>query len=202
MSFPLDCACTPPTITPPVNTQGTAGVNAYSILAAQITIPTLNNTVTITVDSTLWMVVGQYVLIGQGASNPGLVNPGPGLFLITAIGSTTSFTGRWLGGPGDVAAGAFIDTGATVSPAYSLRSSNRGTATLVAGTVTVTGVTITSQSIILLSRNTLATAVGHLSAPSANRTPGVGTGQFVIRSDSAPATLTAETSTIDWIILG
>ncbi len=68
-----------------------------------------------------------------------------------------------------------------------------GTATLVAGTVTVTGVVLTAYSKIHLTRNTPGGAVGDLSAPAASRN--TGTGQFVINSASG-----TDTSTVDWRI--
>lgn len=78
-----------------------------------------------------------------------------------------------------------------------------GTATLASGTVTVTGVTLTSTSRIFLTRNTAAGAtIGvELVAPSASRN--TGTGQFVINSiDASRATVVTDTSTVDWAIIG
>ena len=74
----------------------------------------------------------------------------------------------------------------------------RGTATLVAGTVTVTGVAITSNSTIMLTRNTPGGTVGDLDARDSNRTAGdPATGQFIITSDSG-----TDTSTVDYLIIG
>jgi hypothetical protein len=70
-----------------------------------------------------------------------------------------------------------------------------GVATLVAGTVTVTGVRLTSTSIIQLTRNTIGGTAGDLNAPVASRN--TTTGQFVINSANG-----ADTSTIDWMIAG
>jgi hypothetical protein len=73
-----------------------------------------------------------------------------------------------------------------------------GIATLVGGTVTVSGVTLTANSVVVHSRNTPAGTTGSLSAPSASRTVGLnGTGSFVINSSSG-----TETSTVDWTIVG
>lgn len=68
----------------------------------------------------------------------------------------------------------------------------QGTATLVAGTVTVASTDVTANSIILISRNTPGGTVGNLSCPSASISAGV---HFVINSSSS-----SETSTINWSI--
>lgn len=72
----------------------------------------------------------------------------------------------------------------------------RGTATLVAGTVTVTPVPITTTSRILVSRKTSLGTLGFLSAPSASRVVG-SAGSFVISSVSA-----TDVSTVDWAVIG
>lgn len=69
-----------------------------------------------------------------------------------------------------------------------------GTATLVAGTVTINTDKVTANSIIFLTKNTISGATGtQLNAPSASIVPGV---SFTINSSSA-----AETSTINWFII-
>lgn len=71
----------------------------------------------------------------------------------------------------------------------------RGTATLVAGTVTVTtGKQFTAEARVFVMANTLAGTPGFLSAPGASVNPA--TGQFVINSDSA-----LDTSTVDWVLV-
>ena len=73
-----------------------------------------------------------------------------------------------------------------------------GVATLVAGTVTVTGVSLTATSTIHLTRNTPGGTVGDLSAPQASRVAGLGgTGQFVLNSANV-----ADVSTVDYKITG
>lgn len=72
-----------------------------------------------------------------------------------------------------------------------------GTATLVGGTLTVSSLTIGAGSKIYLTRNTPGGSVGDLSAPSASRTTGSGTGSFIINSASG-----TDTSTVDWAIVG
>jgi hypothetical protein len=70
----------------------------------------------------------------------------------------------------------------------------KGVATLVAGTVTVTGVMLRATSRIMFSRNTSGGTAGHLAAPSASRDTVAGS--FVISSSSG-----TETSTVDYEIL-
>lgn len=71
-----------------------------------------------------------------------------------------------------------------------------GTTTLVGGTVTVSSVSLNANSQIFCTRRTSGGAAGHLAAPSANRTAGVGSGSFVISSSSG-----TDTSTVDWMIV-
>lgn len=70
-----------------------------------------------------------------------------------------------------------------------------GTAQLVSGTVTVTGVRIAATTVrIMLTKNTPSGTAGHLSAPAASRSTG---GQFVINSST-----NTDESTVDWLIIG
>lgn len=68
-----------------------------------------------------------------------------------------------------------------------------GTATLAAGTITVSA-TLTADSKIIYARNTAGGSVGHLNAPAASRN--VGAGSFVINSSDA-----GDTSTVDWAVI-
>jgi len=82
-----------------------------------------------------------------------------------------------------------------------------GAAVLAAGTVTVTGVTLTATSVILLSRKTqggTVTSTVAYEAPSTGRTVGAAlTGSFIINASVAAGTVNApDTSTIDWVVLG
>lgn len=83
-----------------------------------------------------------------------------------------------------------------------------GTATLVAGTVTVTGVNITATSRILLTMKDpgagAITAFAALDAPVAGRTAGApGTGQFVVNAiDNTKATIATAVCTFDWLVVG
>lgn len=78
-----------------------------------------------------------------------------------------------------------------------------GTATLAAGTVTVTA-RLTSSSVILLTRKTAGgttTLTLGYSAPGATRDTSAGT--FVILAVVAAGTInTADESVVDWVVLG
>lgn len=73
--------------------------------------------------------------------------------------------------------------------------SQKGVATLVAGTITVTGVRLTASSRIQVTHNTVAGTQGIASAPAASRN--VSAGSFVINSSNA-----ADVSSVDWEING
>ena len=97
---------------------GANGVNAYSITAAPFTIPADgSNTASIAFTSANnWMVVGQSVVIGQGATL--LAFPGPAhfkVFSVDAVNSQAILTK--LPAAGDAAQGQQISLGAIVSPA-------------------------------------------------------------------------------------
>lgn len=68
-------------------------------------------------------------------------------------------------------------------------------AAMVAGTITISNVTLLQQSNIQLTANTAGGTQGVLRAAAAGRTTGVGTGSFVITSASG-----TDTSTVDWRI--
>lgn len=81
----------------------------------------------------------------------------------------------------------------------------RGTTTLVAGSATVTGVTLTTSSSILLSMRDpgggAITGLGALDAPVATRN--VAAGSFVINAiDDAKALIGTAISTVDWAVIG
>lgn len=65
-----------------------------------------------------------------------------------------------------------------------------GTATLVAGTVTVANTSVTANTRILLSRSTTGGTAGHLSTTRINNT------SFTINSSSG-----TDTSTIEWVLV-
>jgi hypothetical protein len=80
----------------------------------------------------------------------------------------------------------------------------RGTATLVSGTVTVSGVRLTAAARIVVTRMTKAGSVAHglLEVPAGSRTTGAA-GQFVINaiSEAAGAVVTSDVSTVDWMVI-
>jgi hypothetical protein len=84
----------------------------------------------------------------------------------------------------------------------------RGTATLVAGSKTISaGVSLTAASVILLSRKTqggTVTSTVVYEAPGASRVVGApGTGAFTLQASVAAGTANAaDTSTLDWEIVG
>ena len=200
MSALVDCYCAPCAQTAaPVNVPGSNGQNTYSLTTADFTVPAVNGTVTVSVDSTAWMVKGESVVIGQ-PTGVVLANPGPASFTISSIVSSTSVTLTYLGNPGDVAAAATISQGAKVTPGNSGVLFQTGTATLVGGTVTVSNVRLSANSKIMVTRNTPATALNNLCVRSADRNIGAGT--FAIRAESAVGVLGTETSTVDWVVIG
>lgn len=80
-----------------------------------------------------------------------------------------------------------------------------GTGTLVAGTLTVTGVTLTANSRILLSMKDpgagALTGFADLDAPVATRD--TSTGQFVVNAiDDSKATIVTAVCTFDWLVVG
>lgn len=81
----------------------------------------------------------------------------------------------------------------------------KGTSTLIAGTKTVTGVTLTSSSRIFVTMKDpgagAITALAALDVPAGTRN--TSTGQFVVNAiDDAKAVLTTAVSTFDWLIVG
>lgn len=94
---------------------GANGVNAFTVTTNDFVVPPdLVTPVTVAVASSLWMVIGQPLIIGQGIG-AALANPGPASFKVNAIPSTTSVTLLWTNRVGDVAAGTTISAGAVVS---------------------------------------------------------------------------------------
>lgn len=122
----------------------------------------------------------------------GVLAPGQSLIINDTQANIASQFGNISSGYLDVEATIPNQTGSVTPPVKA------GTATLVAGTVTVEGVTLSAESSIALSYNTPGGTTGTLSAPSASRVAGSnGTGSFVINSSSS-----SDTSTVDWHITG
>jgi len=80
----------------------------------------------------------------------------------------------------------------------------RGTGTLAAGVLAVTGVTLTATSVIICARKTEGGTDGdEIRVPAADRTAGaLGTGTFTARAFSGGSAATSDTSTFDWVIVG
>ena len=95
---------------------GSNGINAYTHTTANLTpIPAEGDPITIAVDSSAWMVVGQIVIVGDGL--PSVGETGWGHFQVTGIPSATSVTLEFLNYSGDEVAGGTLLSGCTVSPA-------------------------------------------------------------------------------------
>lgn len=126
MSSPVPCTpcCTTPQVTnipgaPGVNgvgLAGTNGVNAYTLTTADFVVPITGNNVTIAVLSTAFMVIGQVLIIGQGAG-AALANPGPMTGQVVTIPGASSVQVKALGYAGDVVAGTTIGTGTNLGTA-------------------------------------------------------------------------------------
>jgi hypothetical protein len=120
----LNC-CNPCATTETVNvpgTEGTAGVdgtngiNAYTHLTTTLLIPVAPNTVVVGVESALWMVIGQVVIVGEGVTPTSAPN-GWAHFEVAGLPSATSVTLLPLDYLGDTAALQTLDIGCNVSPA-------------------------------------------------------------------------------------
>jgi hypothetical protein len=125
MNTPQEC-CSPCPTSQTVNIPGAPGasitgdagingINAFSFLTTDFTTPPDTVTpITISVSSSLWMVVGGTILIGQGAGLV-LTNPGPGTFTITAVPTPSTVTVTYNDAPGDIGFSQPISAGAVVS---------------------------------------------------------------------------------------
>jgi hypothetical protein len=126
MSSPLACCntcATTETVNVPGNEgdpglDGTNGVDAFTHLTEGLLIPAEGNSITIGVESSVWMVVGQILIIGEGVIPSDAPN-GWANFQVTGIPSAVSVTLTSLQYPGDTpdGGGATLASGATVSPA-------------------------------------------------------------------------------------
>ena len=185
---PCTPRCSPP---PAVNVPGPQGapgvdgydgINAFAILQAAFTALGAGTIHALSVNTSQWMAVGQVI-----------VAAGPVHLVVVATPTVVTVQVTELGYAGDVL--GVVAAGAKVSPAgVGSTVLLSGTATLVAGTVTVS-TTLTAASKILLSRNTEAGTPGYLEAPAASRNAVLGS--FVINSSSA-----TDTSTVDWVVVG
>jgi hypothetical protein len=89
---------------------GAPGVNAFALTTiSPLTIPATGSNVTQTVDSSVWMAVGQILVISDRTNKAN--------FQVVSFPSTSAVVLKALGYIGDTAAGTNIAIGATVSPA-------------------------------------------------------------------------------------
>jgi hypothetical protein len=103
MSAIGDCQ-RPCPIPAPVNIPGTPGASPITNTTANLTLPAVGANVEVLVLSTAGMVAGQNVIIA-----------GPANFKVVSVDSPTSFTGEFLGLPGDLDPAAVISYGAEVT---------------------------------------------------------------------------------------
>lgn len=118
----------------------------------------------------------------------------------TSGGGARSVAGRILGVDSQ---GVHVQVGMAAPAGNASTLIQGGTTTLVAGTKTVSGVTLTANSRILVTRKTPGGTIGKagLDAPSASRDTSAGT--FVINAiDDDKSTSVLDTSTVDWLIFG
>lgn len=124
MSAPLSC-CNPCATIETVNIpglegdpgiNGTDGQNAYTRVTANFTIPAQGDTVDIAVESSVWLVVGQVVIVGEGIIPSDAPN-GWANFQVAALPNSTTIRGTFLNYSGDTATGQVLADGCTVSPA-------------------------------------------------------------------------------------
>lgn len=141
-------------------------------------------------DTTIVMVVGQVnigdrLYVRTDAGNEGKVS--------TFVGSATTGSQYILGTALDVAADGSL-VAVRLAPKRVGEGRKFGTATLVAGSVTVSGVSLVAGAKIQLTMNTAGGTPGFLSAPAASRNVGAST--FLIQSSSG-----TDTSTVDWEVI-
>lgn len=122
MSATLSC-CTPcaevetvnvPGTEGPAGVDGTNGVNAYTTTTSEIA--SFANPVSVDVVSSVWLVIGQILIIGDGFPSVGETNWAH--FRVTAIPSATSVTLEYLAYPDDDGdLDGVLIVGCSVSPA-------------------------------------------------------------------------------------
>ncbi len=121
MSSTLDC-CNPcgtiqvtqvPGSEGPPGIDGINGVSAYTTTVDDLLIVVSPTTTVLGMVSTVWLVIGQVIIIGSGfGTNVG----GPAHFIVQSVPTATSAEIVYLGSAGDVAPGETILAGAIVSP--------------------------------------------------------------------------------------
>lgn len=114
-NFCTNCGCVVSEITNVPGTPGTPGAagangqNAFTLTTANFNLPAANSNVTVAVASSIWMAVGQNVIVSDGTNL--------GNFQVVSFPSVAGVVLKWLNYPGDSVTGTTINSGATVSPA-------------------------------------------------------------------------------------
>lgn len=101
---PTDCGCPCPT-PETVNTPGLTGQSAFTLTAATFVVPAVSGSVTIEVDNTDWIAVGEPIFI-----------EGAGTFTVTAVVDGTHVTITYLDIPANTASGNTIAVDTLVTP--------------------------------------------------------------------------------------
>lgn len=134
MPSPVDQAkcCTPEIVNVPglegdPGVDGENGLNAFTLTTNDFLVPAIGDPVTVQVEDSSWMVIGQVVVVD-----------GPAHFTVTSKPSSTSAELTFLGQVGDITAGDTVSAGATVSP-----SGVAGQMALTSITVLATGTAAT-----------------------------------------------------------
>lgn len=135
---------------------GTDGVNAISTTTAGFTVPAVSSSVSLTVDESTWMVVGQTVYVGN-AGNYQVVSTGVGGCVLANLGY-----------PGNASPATVVAGGQKISPS-GVQGVGTGTVTSVAVAVptgfTSTGGPVTTAGTITIGFAAAQTANNFLATP-------------------------------------
>lgn len=153
MSSPTSC-CPACGETNTVNVPGSAGVSAFTTTTANFTIPAVDATVVISVGTTAWMAVGEKVFASDGVDW--------GTFEVQSIGSSTQFTGVFMGYTDDASPGAVVGSGATVTPS-GVQQEFSTTSLKALNTTLLTGINALTDNTTGTASDTLAAGVGKYS---------------------------------------
>lgn len=107
------------------------GLNGFALTTSSFVVPSVGSTVAVPVNNSGAFVVGEFV-----------VSTGPANFIVTAIGSSTSLTLKFLGNPGDVSPGATVALGSTITAAGTV-GGNAWTTNTVQFTIPAIGSNVT-----------------------------------------------------------
>lgn len=101
----VPCCSSTPQVT---NVPGSSGASGITTTSASFVIPAVGATVLISVGDTTWMKAGKNLFVSDGSKF--------GNFLISAVNSSVTFTGEFLGFGLDSSVGQTIASGAVVAP--------------------------------------------------------------------------------------